>query len=58
MVFAADVDGHAVYAMNAADGKIAWRFSAEGRVDSPPTYYQGLVLFGSRDGAAYWSSTA
>ena len=53
MVFAADVDGHAVCAMNAADGKIAWRFSAEGRVDSPPTYYQGLLLFGSRDGSAY-----
>ncbi|MHC4177869.1 MAG: outer membrane protein assembly factor BamB family protein [Planctomycetota bacterium] len=53
MVFAAAVDGHAVCAMNAADGKIVWRFSAEGRVDSPPTYYQGLLLFGSRDGSAY-----
>jgi outer membrane protein assembly factor BamB len=52
-VFAADVDGHAVCAMNAADGKIVWRFVAEGRVDSPPTYYEGLVLFGSRDGSAY-----
>ena len=53
MVFAADVDGHAVCAMNAADGKIVWRFSTEGRVDSPPTYHQGLLLFGSRDGSAY-----
>jgi outer membrane protein assembly factor BamB len=53
MVFAADVDGHAVCAISAADGKIVWRFVAEGRVDSPPTYYQGLVLFGSRDGTAY-----
>ncbi len=53
MVFAADVDGHAVCAMNMTDGKIVWRFSAEGRVDSPPTYYQGLLLFGSRDGSAY-----
>jgi len=53
MVFAADVDGHAVCAMSAADGKIAWRFTAEGRVDSPPTYHQGLLLFGSRDGTAY-----
>ncbi|UCG49904.1 MAG: PQQ-binding-like beta-propeller repeat protein, partial [Phycisphaerales bacterium] len=52
MVFAADVDGHAVCAMKAADGKILWRFSAEGRIDSPPTYYQGLLLFGSRDGSA------
>jgi outer membrane protein assembly factor BamB len=53
MVFAADVDGHAVCAMNATDGRIVWRFSAEGRVDSPPTYYRGLLLFGSRDGSAY-----
>lgn len=53
MVFAADVDGHAVCAMNATDGKIVWRFTAEGRVDSPPTFYQGLLLFGSRDGTAY-----
>jgi outer membrane protein assembly factor BamB len=53
MVFAADVDGHAVCAMNLADGKIIWRFSANGRVDSPPTYYQGLLLFGSRDGSVY-----
>ncbi len=53
MVFAADVDGHAVCAMNVSDGKIVWRFSAGGRVDSPPTFYQGLLLFGSRDGSAY-----
>jgi len=53
MVFAAEVDGHAVCAMNATDGKIIWRFSAEGRVDSPPAFHQGLVLFGSRDGSVY-----
>lgn len=53
MVFAADVDGHAVCAIRVADGKILWRFYADARVDSPPTYYQGLLLFGSRDGSAY-----
>lgn len=53
MVFAADVDGHSVCAVNAADGDIVWRFTAEGRVDSPPTYYEGFLLFGSRDGTAY-----
>ena len=53
MVFAADVDGHAVCAMNVTDGEIVWRFTAEGRVDSPPTYYQGMLLVGSRDGTAY-----
>jgi len=53
MVFAADVDGHAVCALNAADGKMRWRFTADGRVDSPPTYYRGLLLFGSHDGTVY-----
>jgi outer membrane protein assembly factor BamB len=53
MVFAADVDGHSVCALNIDDGQVVWRFIAEGRVDSPPTYHQGLVLFGSRDGSAY-----
>ncbi|MFZ5831332.1 MAG: PQQ-binding-like beta-propeller repeat protein, partial [Planctomycetota bacterium] len=53
MVFVADVDGHAVCAVSAADGEPVWRFTAEGRVDSPPTYHEGLVLFGSRDGTAY-----
>jgi outer membrane protein assembly factor BamB len=53
MVFVADVDGHAVCALSAADGKLAWRFNADGRVDSPPTFHQGLVLFGSRDGSVY-----
>jgi len=52
-VFVAEVDGHAVCALDVQDGKIAWRFTCEGRVDSPPTYAQGLVLFGSRDGTAY-----
>ena len=53
MVFAADVDGHAVCALDASDGKILWRFTTNGRVDSPPTYHRGLLLFGSRDGSAY-----
>jgi len=52
-LFAADVDGHAVCAVDVADGEVVWRFLAEGRVDSPPTYYQGVVLFGSRDGSVY-----
>lgn len=53
MVFVADVDGHAVCAIKVADGEVVWRFTTEGRVDSPPTYYQGRLLFGSRDGSVY-----
>ncbi len=49
----ADVDAHTVHALDAGSGKALWRFTAGGRVDSPPTLYRGLVLFGSRDGWVY-----
>ncbi len=49
-VFVADIHAHTVHALSAADGKTVWQYVAGGRVDSPPTYYKGLVLFGSRDG--------
>jgi len=52
-VFVADVDAHAVCALNAADGTERWRFVTGGRVDSPPTWHEGLVLFGSHDGWVY-----
>jgi outer membrane protein assembly factor BamB len=52
-VFAADVDAHAVCALNAADGKLQWTHTTGGRVDSPPTWHQGRLLFGSRDGWVY-----
>ncbi|MFO8013759.1 MAG: PQQ-binding-like beta-propeller repeat protein [Phycisphaerae bacterium] len=49
-VFVAGVDTHTVHALSAADGKEAWRHTAGGRVDSPPTVYGGRALFGSADG--------
>ncbi|NQT52365.1 PQQ-like beta-propeller repeat protein, partial [bacterium] len=49
-LFVADVDGHAVHAVNAANGKPAWSAIAGARVDSPPTVYEGLAIFGSADG--------
>ena len=52
-VFVADVDAHAVCALDAANGEERWRFVTGGRVDSPPTWHQGLVLFGSHDGWVY-----
>jgi len=35
-----------------------WRFVAGGRVDSPPTIWQGRVIFGSADGWIYCLSAA
>ena len=49
-VFVAEVDAHIVHALDAGSGRIVWEYTAGGRVDSPPTVYKGLVLFGSRDG--------
>jgi outer membrane protein assembly factor BamB len=52
-VYVARIDAHTVYAVNAKTGGILWNFTAGGRVDSPPTIYQGRVLFGSVDGYVY-----
>jgi len=52
-VFVAEVDRHTVRALDAQSGRPLWTFTAGGRVDSPPTYYDGRVLFGSRDGWVY-----
>jgi outer membrane protein assembly factor BamB len=52
-VFVAEVDCHRVTCVNAADGDVLWTFTAGARVDSPPTFYHGLVIFGSTDGRVY-----
>jgi hypothetical protein len=52
-VFAASVDEHTVYALDGGDGTTLWTYTAGGRVDSPPTFYKGMVLFGSADGWVY-----
>ncbi|MBM4028128.1 MAG: hypothetical protein FJ280_22450, partial [Planctomycetes bacterium] len=52
-VFVARPDAHTLYALDASSGKTLWEFTAGGRIDSPPTIYQGLVLLGSKDGRAY-----
>ncbi|NQT87002.1 PQQ-binding-like beta-propeller repeat protein, partial [bacterium] len=43
-VFVAEVDRHTVHALDAETGKALWRVTVGGRVDSPPTYYQGAIL--------------
>ena len=52
-VFVAKRDTHAIYALDMDSGEQIWRFTAGGRIDSPPTIYKGLVLFGSADGHVY-----
>ncbi len=52
-VFLASVDSHTLYALDASSGRMLWSYVAGGRIDSPPTYYRGLLLFGSADGWVY-----
>jgi len=52
-VFVCSVDAHTVYALDEKDGQIVWSYTAGARVDSPPTIYNGLALFGSADGWVY-----
>ncbi len=52
-VFVATIDTHTLHALAEDSGKTVWSYTASGRVDSPPTVYQGRVLFGSTDGWVY-----
>jgi outer membrane protein assembly factor BamB/protein-L-isoaspartate O-methyltransferase len=52
-VFVAKSDAHTVYTLDAKTGQVLWYFTAGGRIDSPPTIEDGMVLFGSADGRVY-----
>ena len=52
-IFVASIDTHTVHAIDSQTGKPAWQYTVGGRVDSPPTIWQGRVLFGSADGYVY-----
>jgi outer membrane protein assembly factor BamB len=51
--FIADPLNHRLAALDAETGQVIWEFTAGGRIDSPPTVYRGLCLFGSHDGWVY-----
>ncbi|MBN2291968.1 MAG: PQQ-like beta-propeller repeat protein, partial [Pirellulales bacterium] len=53
LVFVAESDSHRLNALDMSTGSIVWQFTAGGRIDSPPTIHQGMVLFGSKDGRVY-----
>ncbi|NOY80406.1 MAG: PQQ-binding-like beta-propeller repeat protein [Kiritimatiellaeota bacterium] len=52
-VYVARPDAHEVVALDAETGAVSWRFTADGRVDTPPALALGLCLFGSRAGSVY-----
>lgn len=52
-LWVAERDAHRIRCLEAETGETAWQFTAGGRIDSSPTIYDGLVLFGCRDGFVY-----
>ncbi len=50
LIYAAQKESHRVFAVSTKDGSERWSYTAGGRIDSAPTYAQGRVVFGSRDG--------
>lgn len=52
-VFLSLTDEHQIVALDSEDGQTLWKFFAGARIDSPPTYYKEMVLFGSADGCVY-----
>jgi outer membrane protein assembly factor BamB len=52
-VYVAAKDQHMVHAFDANTGQEKWRFTAGGRIDSPPTIHGGRAFFGCADGWVY-----
>jgi outer membrane protein assembly factor BamB len=52
-VYVSETDAHVVHALDVASGKHVWSYTANGRIDSPPTIHGNMVLFGSADGWIY-----
>lgn len=52
-VFVARPDAHQLVALDARTGEVRWRYTANGRVDTPPTIHRGLCLFGTKSGWVY-----
>lgn len=52
-LFVASVDAHTLHALDAESGTELWHFVAGGRIDSPPTVWCDLVVFGSADDCVY-----
>jgi len=52
-LFVASRDTHTVHALDAETGKPRWSYTTGGQTDTPPTFWNGLLLFGSADGYVY-----
>ncbi|MBM3858531.1 MAG: methyltransferase domain-containing protein [Verrucomicrobia bacterium] len=53
LLFVAVIDRHEIVSLDASTGRKLWSYTAGGRIDSPPTIWEGRVLFGGTDGYVY-----
>jgi outer membrane protein assembly factor BamB len=52
-IIVAEEDTHTVFCLDSDSGQQLWQYTTGGRIDSSPTLFDGLVLFGSNDGSVY-----
>jgi outer membrane protein assembly factor BamB len=52
-VYVGSPDAASVYCLDAADGRVLWRFGVDGPLNAPPTYYRGRLVLGTRTGTLY-----
>lgn len=52
-VFVSDIESYSLLALDAQSGRVNWKYVAGGRIDSPPAWVDGKVVFGSSDGCVY-----
>jgi len=52
-VYVAEKDAHRVCCLDRKSGNLLWKQTVGGRIDSSPTYTDGLLVFGCRDGHVY-----
>jgi outer membrane protein assembly factor BamB len=53
VVYVASRDTHTLYALDRQNGRELWTYTADGRIDSPPTVLGDLILFGSAHGQVH-----
>lgn len=46
-------NAHELIALDTKSGEVRWRFTANGRLDTPPAIHRGLCLFGTAAGWVY-----